>query len=182
MAARCKTCQSPHRAQIELGLAHKVPSRILAKKFGVPRTSIWRHARAHLPPLVRAALLKAVRPSKIDLEQLKHTESEGLLQHLVVQRAQLWRLMDLAESLGDLRAVAQLHGRLSENLTLTGKLLGELRSASVSVVQNILVTPEYHELRTLLVQALRPYGEARLAVARVLQSIEAKAGTPSAAP
>lgn len=175
MATQCKTCHHPERAKIELGLAHRVPVRVLANKYGLTKESIFRHKNRHLTPQLRAALLKAVRPSEIDLEQLKHSESEGLLQHLVAQRARLYALSDQAETLGDLRAAAQLQGRLISNLELTAKLLGELRTASATVVTNILVSEEYHTLRAALIQALRPFADARQAVARVLQSVEAKA-------
>lgn len=175
MGALCKTCHHPERAKIELGLAHRVPVRVLAQKYGLSKESIFRHRNRHLTPQLRAALLKAVRPSEIDLEQLKHSESEGLLQHLVAQRARLYALSDQAEGVGDIRAAAAVQGRLISNLELTAKLLGELRTASATVVTNILVSEEYHTLRSALILALKPYTEARQAVARVLQSIEAKA-------
>lgn len=174
MATVCRTCASAHRAQVELGLAHRVPVRTLGRKFGLTKESLYRHRKNHMPPQLMAALMKAGKPTDVDLEALKHAESEGLLQHLVVQRAHLYRLADQAEQLGDLRAVAQLHGRLSENLTLTAKLLGELRTASQTVIQNVLLTPEYVALRSALINALRPFPDARQAITKVFQSAEAK--------
>jgi hypothetical protein len=171
----CKTCGHEQRAAIDLGLAHRVPIRVLARKFGLTQQSIFRHKRRHLSPQMKAALQRAVRPTKVDLEQLRHTESENLIQHVVAQRARLYVLGDKAEAVGDLRAAAMVHGRLTSNLELSAKLLGELRTASVTVTQNILVTPQYNEARAALIRALRPFPEARKAVVQVLHSVESKA-------
>jgi hypothetical protein len=53
---------------------------------------------------------------------------------------------------------------------LIAKLLGDIKTGSVT--QNILVMPEFHAFRTAVIQALRPYGEAKLAVLKSLQLLE----------
>lgn len=175
MSTPCKTCAHEQRAAIEFGLARRVPVRTLARKFGLSQQSIFRHKRSHLSPQMKAALLRAIRPSKIDLEQLRHDESENLIQHVVAQRAKLYVLSDQAEEVGDLRAAAQLQGRLTANLELGAKLVGELRTAGVTVTQNILMNPQWNELRATLIRALRPFPDARKAVTQVLQTVESQA-------
>src|SRR5689334_3840024 len=101
----CSVCESKSRAQCEIGIVHKVPYRVLAARFDLSKDSIRRHAASHLSPTQRAALLTAQRPATaVDLEQLRTTESEGLLSQLVVQRSRLQQAAELALELGDVRA------------------------------------------------------------------------------
>ena len=71
-----------------------------------------------------------------------------------------------------MNAATRVHGRLNENLKITGQLVGELNSRAPRVVNNVLILPQYLELRTSLVRALQPFPEAAQAVAQVLRTIE----------
>lgn len=133
-----------------------------------------------MPPQLIAQLVSRGRTSAEDLEQLRVTESEGLLSHLIAQRGRLYALADGAEQIGDTSAAAKVHGQLSRNLELTGKLLGDLRTGSQTVTQNLVVLPEYHHLRVALVQALAKFPEARQAVTAALQRMEASSPPPPA--
>ncbi len=173
MGRNCHTCEHPRRAQIELALARRVPYRALERQYGVTKDSLSRHKREHLPPQVEASLLATARPTGVDLDKLRQSESEGLLQTIVYQRARLFTLLDEAEDMGDIRAAAQVHGRLTSNAEFTARLLGEISTAAQHVTNNLIVSDEYLALRSALVQALRPYPKARKAVAKVLQQREA---------
>jgi hypothetical protein len=59
-------------------------------------------------------------------------------------------------------------------LELTGKLLGDLGIGSTTNI-NVLIQPQYIELRIALVDALSAFPEAKLAVAQVLHRLESKA-------
>jgi hypothetical protein len=48
----CSICQHDRRHLIEIGLVHRVPRRVLAKRFSVSPDALWRH---DLPPQARAA-------------------------------------------------------------------------------------------------------------------------------
>jgi hypothetical protein len=173
VGARCFVCSSPERARIELALARRVPYRALQAHFpDIGRDSFYRHRKAHMPPQLQAALKAAGKPSDIDLDALRTSESEGLLQHLVAQRGRLYVLLDLAEEVQDVRAAAGVHGRIVENLQLTAKLLGEITSHATTTVNNLVVSGEYVALRSALVRALGPHPEARRAVAAVLRDLE----------
>ena len=45
----CTICNHERRAQIELALVHQVPTRVLAKRFGLSRDALYRHKRNHAP-------------------------------------------------------------------------------------------------------------------------------------
>jgi hypothetical protein len=57
--------------------------------------------------------------------------------------------------------------RIHRQIELQTKLLGELQESGPQV--NVLVAPEWREIRVTVLQALQPYPEARAAVAEVLQ-------------
>ncbi len=84
-----------------------------------------------------------------------------------VHSAHGWR--DVLEPVVTL-GVARVHGRLHENLQLTGKLVGDLGPRYVT--NQLIISPEYLKLRQKLVGALREYPEAAQAVAGVLREIE----------
>ena len=184
MGTQCQVCNSPERARIELGLANRVPPRALAKRYGLHRDAIWRHGKNHMPPALKAALQRSLRPEQVDLDQLKRSESEGLMQHLVGQRGRLYALLDTCEEIGDTKAAVGTHGAITKNLSLTARLLGELQTGSQTTVNMLVTSPQYVELRAGLIRALHPFPQARRAVSAVLKDLEGEAphitGTPLA--
>ena len=168
----CKVCEHPDRASIELGLANKVPIRVLGKRYGLSADSVWRHGQRHMAPELHAQLMTRGRMSPADLENLRVTESEGVLQHLVAVRGRLYGLMDSAEQQDDYRSAAAIGNQIGKNLEVTAKLLGDIRTGTVNVTNNVLLLPEFHALRTTIMQALRAHPEARAEVAAALRALE----------
>ncbi|MCP4545449.1 MAG: hypothetical protein GY835_03145, partial [bacterium] len=62
-----------------------------------------------------------------------------------------------------LRAVDRIH----KQIELQARLLGEIQEAQTTV--NVAVLPEWHGIRQVVIEALHPYPEARLAVVRALK-------------
>jgi hypothetical protein len=167
----CTICAHRERPAIDLGLARGVSVTALARRYDLSTDSIYRHRKGHLPAQLRAKLI-AGPDTDIDLDRLRETESQSLLANLVALRHRLFASLDVAEEAGDSNMVCRVTGQLHQNLELTGKLLGDLGVGSVT---NVLVMPQYVELRVALVDALRPFPEAARAVATVLHGLEAKA-------
>ncbi len=176
MGQRCQICDHPERSRIELGLAKKVSYFKLARKFDVSKDAVYRHRTKHVPPQLLASLAAAGAPTVIDLEALRHSESEGLLQHLVALRGRLYLLLDQAEKTGvdydDVRSALGIHGKINDNLQLTAKLLGELQVGNQTTVNNLIISPDWLAMRSALIKALAPHPEARRAVAGVLREVE----------
>lgn len=128
-----------------------------------------------MAPQLVAQLLTRDRMGEIDLDKMRAVESEGLLHHLVAQRGNLYRMADDTLELGDHNAATRVHGALTRNLELTAKLLGDLKVGTTNLTQNILVQPQYHAIRVEIVQALKPFPEARQAVTAALQAMESEA-------
>ena len=168
----CKVCEHPDRASIELGLANKVPIRVLGKRYGLSSDSVWRHGQRHMTAELHGQLMTRGRMTPQDLENLRVTESEGVLQHLVAVRGRMYGLMDVAEQQGDYRAAATIGSQIVKNMEVTAKLLGDIRTGTVNVTNNVLLLPEFHALRTKIMQALRSHPEARADVAAALRALE----------
>jgi hypothetical protein len=166
--------EHPDRGRIERDLALGRPLARIARKYGVSVAAAHRHKKK-LPPQLKAALAAhALRPAE-DLEKLRIEESESLLSHLAAQRARLLISQDAALESEQFGLVATLASGIHRNIELVGKYLSEFASHSTQTTISILVTPEYLELRSALLRALAPYGEARRAVAATLHAVEHQA-------
>lgn len=172
MGARCLVCVHEHRAEIELGLGRRVGLKTLAAKFGMSKASLSRHAKNHMSPQMKAAMKATGKPTEIDLDALRKSESEGLLGTAVSLRARLYRQLDAAEELGDLRAAASIDGRIHDNLAFVAKLLGEISTHHQTTITQLTISSEYLSLRAALVRALLPFPAARKAVSEVIRQIE----------
>ena len=164
----------PDRARIEYDLARGVPIRVIGAKYGVAKNTACRW-KSQLPPQLRAAAYTAKITEAADLEALRIDESNALLQNLATQRARLLLAQDQALELTDHRMLVSISGQIHKNIELVGRYLGEFAQHSVSTNINVLIQPEYLELRSKIVRALAPFPEARAAVAAVLHSIEGRA-------
>ena len=78
-APTCRVCAHDQRHLIELGLVHRIAVRVLARRFALSKTSIFRHRRLHMSPQMIAAIAMAAHPTEVDLEALQRSESEGLI-------------------------------------------------------------------------------------------------------
>jgi transposase-like protein len=158
-----------------LALARRVSVTAISRRYGISTDTLYRHAKNHLPAQLRAKLL-AGPDVGIDLEKLMEAEGQSWLASLIALRHRLFASLDTAEECGDGAMISKVAGQLHRNLELSGQYLGDLTKGSTSVT-NILLAPQYVNLRVELVRALQPFPEARLAVARVLHAIEEKAAT-----
>jgi hypothetical protein len=172
---RCSICANDkHRVAIELGIVHGISAPVLAQRFSCSKHAITRH-KAHLSPAQRAALLSATKPTTIDLAALQVTESEGLLHAVAAQRARLHNLAETAAGFGDIKGAVAAENSIQGNLALVAKLLGQLTTRIDVRHSSVLLTPDYLKLRSVLVQALKPYPQAAQAVSRALFALESDA-------
>src|SRR5262249_20638268 len=148
----CSICASPDRHKVDVGLVHKVPFRILAKRYGMSEDSISRHARNHLTPAQRAAIATAVRPTDIDLEALQRSEAEGILCQLVAMRARLAIACETAAEVGNIGDQVKVERAILDNLELTGRLLNQFEVRHTVTHTSVLISADYIRLRQRLVE------------------------------
>jgi hypothetical protein len=169
----CQVCAHASRHLIELGLVHRIPVRVLARRFGLGKDPIFRHRRLHMSPQLIAAIAAAAHPTEIDLEALQRSESEGLIGNLVAQRARLQMLSEMAFAAGEVSAATGVERAITGSLELTSKLLGMLIQRHE--MRSVLITADYLRLRQAITTALRPYPEATHAVGTALAELETEA-------
>jgi hypothetical protein len=172
-ASNCQVCRSPDRAAVELGLSNGTSCRILGSRYDLHRDAVWRHGHNHMSDKLKARLKAAGFDPEVDLGAIRIEESESLLQHLRAVRARLYRGLDNADQFGNLSDLAKMSGQIHKNIELTGKLVGDLKTGT-TINNTLILSTEYHRLRTGLVLALKPHPKARLAVTQLLQSMEAE--------
>jgi hypothetical protein len=144
----------------------------IAQRFGYSIPAIQRY-RDRMPQQLKAAIVAAaLKPKETDLDQLRADESEGILGNLAHQRARLLMCQDECLDTGAVEQVARLSGVIHKNIELTGRYLGLFAQHHVSSQVNIMISEDYLRLRQALTMALRPFPEARRAVAAELHRIE----------
>jgi len=155
MPRRCTVCDHPERNGIDQALVTGAPYRSVAKRFGLSESAVYRHKIEHLP----AHLLKAKEVEEV-------AQADDLLNQVRNLQTHALDILDRAEKAGDLRTALAAISQARGNLELLGKLAGELDERPVV---NLNVSPEWLELRTVIVGALEPYSEARGAVLRAIE-------------
>ena len=133
------------------------PFRHIAARYGTSTGALQRHKAEHLP----ATLAQAQ-------DALEVAQADDLLTQLRGLQTRTLAILSKAEegSRRDLRTALAAIGEARRNLELLGKLAGELQQEGTV---NIILAPEWVELRTIILVALTAYPEARLAVARALE-------------
>jgi transposase-like protein len=155
MPRRCTVCDHPERNGIDQALVTGAPYRSVAKRFGLSESAVYRHKIEHLP----AHLLKAKEVEEV-------AQADDLLNQVRNLQTHALDILHRAEKAGDLRTALAAISQARGNLELLGKLAGELDERPVV---NLNVSPEWLELRTVIVGALEPYSEARGAVLRAIE-------------
>jgi hypothetical protein len=77
-------------------------------------------------------------------------------------------ILSKAEMSGDLRTALAAIRELRGTIELLARVTGELQETTQV---NVLVSPEYLELRTIILRTLAPYPEARVAIASALRNV-----------
>jgi hypothetical protein len=156
MPRRCTVCDHPERHSIDDTLVTGAPYRSVAKRFGLSESAVYRHKTEHLPAhLLKAREVEEVAQADELLDQVRHLQTHAL------------DILERAEKAGDLRTALAAISRARGNLELLGKLARELDGRPVV---NLTVSPEWLELRAVIVGALEPH-PAHTAVLRALESV-----------
>jgi hypothetical protein len=158
MPRKCTVCEHEKVEEINRLLLEGVSLRDLAGRYSVSKTALHRHKESHLP----AELTKAQEAREI-------AKADSLLDQVAELRDKALSILDKAEQAGDLRTALQGVREAKGCLELLARLQGELQEQATV---NILINPQWLSLRTVILEALEPYPEARQAVARALREVE----------
>jgi hypothetical protein len=152
---RCTVCDHPESHGIDEALVTGAPYRSVARRFELSESAVYRHKTEHLPAhLLKAREVEEVAQADHLLEQVRNLQAHAL------------NILERAEKAGDLRTALAAIYQARGNLELLGKLAGELDERPVV---NLNVSPEWLELRAVIVGALEPHPAAHRAVLRALE-------------
>ena len=159
MPRTCTICNHLQRAEIDAALIAGEPYRSIAKRFATSPEAMWRHKETHLP----AHLAKAE-------EAKESTQAESLLGQLLSLNQETLAILQEARQGKDNDLALKAIGRSEKQIELQARLLGELKDTATV---NVLILPEWQQIRTIVIEALSAFPEARMAVATALERVSA---------
>lgn len=173
-AGDCKVCYHVERHLIDIGLAEGRGTGPMSKRFGVSADSLRRHRHNHMPPALIHKILNGSNSALVvqNLEELRTSEGEKLLVNFVEIRRRLYLNAESAEAVGDYRSSTYAYSQIQKGLEYECRMLDAFKSNKRTVVNQLVLSPDYLRLRAALIDALAPYPAARTAVAKVLRDLE----------
>jgi hypothetical protein len=175
MGRRCTVCDHPQRAAIDQALATGEVYRNVARKFGISKSAAVRHKQLHLAPHLARALGEAQETEATKLVRERESRRVQDIGHAIDVVRQLQainaaclEILQKSRASGKDAVSLGAVDRIHRQIELQARLLGELEDGTTV---NVLVAPEWHQVRLLIVNALNPYPEARAAVSRALEQI-----------
>jgi len=191
MPRPCGPCGDKRRNELDRRLLEMEITgetfRGLSREFGYSEDALSRHKSNHLvidlSEAKQAIELAKVEAKEKTVEEAKSAMLEGakekamnsmsarlenavnFLDQLREIRNRAADLLDQAESAQDMKASGVFLRELREQIRLMAELEGRLPQAQVTIVNN----PEWIELRTVIIQALDDYPDAKAAVVNAIR-------------
>jgi transposase-like protein len=156
----CTVCSHEERYEIDELLASRQSTyRGIARRYSVSEDAVSRHvANRHISELIALAA---------DAERAARADS--LLDRLEALQSRTLAILEATEETNEHRTALAAIREARGNLELIGEVTKELdRTPQL----NLHLNPEWIELRTVIVQALEPYTEARESVLRAIRSAD----------
>ncbi len=168
MGRFCLACRHESVADIDAALLSGTSYRTIGAQFGLSASAICRH-RPHIARTLAEAE-KAKEASRADtlLAQLEALRAKALS---ILDRAEIAELTSKTSKDADrarrtsLTAIKEVRGHLE----LLARLLGELKTGTTV---NVLISPQWVNLRTVILTAVEPFPEARTAIIEAVSRAE----------
>ena len=157
MPPKCSICHHPEHEAIDAALVGGTSLRDIACQFAVGRMALQRH-QSHIP----TSVARAHEAGEVAEADRLLSIVRDLLQAAIGTITQ-------AEHADELRTKLAAIREARETAKLLLEVNGKLQTAPTF---NIIMAPEWVEVRTVVLQALGPYPDARLAVAGALEKVE----------
>ena len=151
----CLVCTHKQRSAIDKAILEGETLPYLAQRFTVSRRSLFNHKQKHIP----ATLLKAKEIKEVAM-------ADTLLGRIQALEAKAMELLEKAERAGKVKVALSGVREARGCLELLAKLTGELQEGPT--VNVLVASPEWISTRTVILQTLEPYPEARTALLEAL--------------
>ena len=157
----CKVCKHPKKAEIEQQIAARTVTNVEAARIvGCHPSTISRHMRHHVAPNVHEWLRA----------EAKERQSANVLDQLTQSHQVTSQILNAALSEGDYRLALKTLGVELKQLKFKAKLTGELNEAPQV---NLVLSPEFIQLRQVIMRVLGPHPELREEAAQALLEMDA---------
>jgi hypothetical protein len=154
----CTVCVHKDCEAIDKALVAGGSAREISALFRVSPDAVQRHKTEHMAEMLRKARGVATDTQALDVvTQLKAINGASL------------HILQEARQGKDPQTALKAIDRIQRQIELQAKLLGQLDDRPVV---NVLLASEWLQVRAVLLQALAPYPEARVAVAGRLALLE----------
>lgn len=158
MPRTCSICAHPKRGAIDVAIAAGTSYRDLAGQFHVSKTAVARHASTDVPASIAKAQEAREEAQALDVvRQLKAINTAAL------------EILAKARKIDDPDTQLKAIDRIQRQIELQAKLLGDLDERPQV---NVLLSAEWISVRTVLLAALAPFPDARVAAATALLQVE----------
>lgn len=161
MPRTCTICGHADREAIDRALVDGAAFRHIASRYGMSTGALQRHKAEHLP----AAMVKG-KEAKEEAHAL-----DVVRQLRAINGAALAILKESRDNKDNETALKAID-RVQRQIELQAKLLGELKDGPTI---NLVVAPQWLEIRAVILQALKAHPEAGQAVVAALASVEGHA-------
>lgn len=156
MPTVCTICRNPKRTAIDKAIVSGQSCRAISALFRVSEDAVQRHKPHLKKSVVKAAEAKEEAGALDVLQQLKAINGAAL------------GVLKKARDEGDGELQLKAIDRVQKQIELQAKLLGDLDDRPQL---NLTLSPQWVEVRALIVEVLSPYPEAKQAVARALAEV-----------
>ena len=163
MGRSCTVCAHELVDEVNTAVLSGTPYRNIAEQHGLAATSVHRHAKRHLGPVLARSDRFAER-----------SDPERLLDRITDLEGEARRLMVKAEEAGELRTALSAIRELVRIVELLAKIRGDLPDAPVV---NLLILPQWQLIETTILDVLGPHPQLRRELAGRLQALEAVSGS-----
>ena len=153
MGRPCTVCSHKDVDEINSLLLCSDSYRDIARQFALSKDALARHKESHIPELLsKSADLKA---------EVESTQGNQTLAEVRELKVTALEILAVAQGAGDLKTALMGIREARSCLELCMKAEGQIKDGpQITIVSN----PEWIELRTLVINALESYPEAREAV------------------
>jgi hypothetical protein len=155
----CTVCRHERLDDVDRALISGVPHVALSKRYGLSVFALSRHAKAHLPETLALAH-----------DAAEVSRADDLLNLILEQRDTARRVAKKAEKAGQGRTVLAAVQQLLKVCELEAKLAGQLKDGPTI---NVILSPEWVQVRAVILSTLAAYPEARAVVSGRLLELEA---------
>ena len=171
MGMSCTICRHPQKDDIDTALMGTDTIRNISALYDVSTGALQRHKKDHLIDKLaevqkaREDALKGFREKVAVNAQTDLSRADDLLSQVHDLRQKAVSLLNQAEESGDLRTALAGIKEARGCIELLARIDGQLDERTQV---NITLSTEWVELRTLIINALEPYPEAKQAVTNAL--------------